>query len=215
MIFISFRRHYLDLHYSKVNFHGKVLDVGGKKDSKRGTFRPPLDQVKSWEYLNLDQSTNPDYECSADNIPVEANTFDFIILSEVLEHLENPGLVLAECQRVLKPEGQIICTMPFLYNLHADPYDYQRWLPAKINLEFNKAGFQTPKIEAMGGLLAVLWDLCVNTVRHYQKIEKKFYHRFIFSVFYKLLLPVFLHLEKKSQIASNIITTGYYFEAKK
>lgn len=215
MIFISFRRHYLDFHYSKVNFHGKVLDVGGKKDNKRGTFRPPLDRVESWQYLNLDSSTKPDFECSADSIPVEDNSFDFIILSEVLEHLENPDLVLKECQRVLKTSGKIVCTMPFLYSLHADPYDFQRWLPGKIQIEFKKANFEPPKIEAMGGLFAVVWDLCVNSIRHFQNIDKKLHHRLLLALFYKILLPICLYSENKSPIASNIVTTGYYFEAVK
>jgi hypothetical protein len=80
MSFITFRRHYLDEFLYKTKFCGRVLDVGGKKDNKRGLFRPPLDDVESWEYLNIDEATNPDYSCSADDIPVDNENFDIVML---------------------------------------------------------------------------------------------------------------------------------------
>ena len=56
---ITFRRMYLDewLERSKPLMHGKVLDIGGKKDNKRGNFRPPIEKVSSWEYVNIDKIT--------------------------------------------------------------------------------------------------------------------------------------------------------------
>lgn len=90
-----------------------------------------MDKIESWEYLNIDESTNPDYLCSADNIPVDDNTFDIVMLAEVIEHLENPIAVLNECYRVLKKDGKIVVTIPFLNALHADPYDFQRWTDVK------------------------------------------------------------------------------------
>ena len=64
---------------------GRVLDVGGKKIDRRGTFIPPFDQVNSWEYLNSDEKTKPDYCCSAENIPLEDASVDTVIMTEVLE----------------------------------------------------------------------------------------------------------------------------------
>jgi len=46
--------------------------------------------------LNIDKSINPDYLCSADDIPVEDESFDIVLLAEVLEHIENPIEVLKE-----------------------------------------------------------------------------------------------------------------------
>lgn len=110
------------------------------KDNKRGQFRPPLDKVTTWEYLNIDGSTKPDYHCSADHIPVEDNSFDTLLLTEVLEHLEEPMDVLKECFRVLKKGGKLIATMPFLYPVHADPYDFQRWTGVRLTKNLKKSG---------------------------------------------------------------------------
>jgi len=109
---ITFRRHYLDKFLSGTRFYGRVLDIGGKKENKRGQFRPPLDKVENWEYLNIDETTNPDYFCSAESIPVKDETFDMVLMTEVLEHLEHPELVLAEAHRVLKKKGVLVATMP-------------------------------------------------------------------------------------------------------
>ncbi|CAN2048456.1 hypothetical protein GMMP1_580026 [Candidatus Magnetomoraceae bacterium gMMP-1] len=118
-----------------------MLDVGGKKENKRGQFRPPLHTVEKWEYLNIDKATTPDYLCSADRIPVQNETFDFVLMTEVIEHLEKPADILSEINRVLKKSGAVIMTMPFLFPIHSDPSDYQRWTPEKIKLECEKANF--------------------------------------------------------------------------
>jgi ubiquinone/menaquinone biosynthesis C-methylase UbiE len=46
-------------------------------------------------------------------IPVENETFDMVICSEVIEHMEvDPQFMLAEINRVTKPEGSLILTTP-------------------------------------------------------------------------------------------------------
>jgi len=205
MSFITFRRYYLDQVLSDMNFYGKVLDVGGKKENKRGTFRPPLEKVESWEYLNIDKSTNPDYNCSADNIPVEDGTFDIIMLAEVIEHLENPIEVINECYRALKKGGKIVVTVPFLNALHADPYDFQRWTDLKIENVFNKSAFKDISINPMGGKTAVIYDLL-----NFSQTPTLFNTR-IFRKILQISSPIFKILDKPNRF----VTTGYFIEAKK
>lgn len=45
-------------------------------------------------------------------LPFASNTFDAIICSEVLEHVENYSAILAEIRRVLKPNGQLVVSVP-------------------------------------------------------------------------------------------------------
>jgi ubiquinone/menaquinone biosynthesis C-methylase UbiE len=210
---LTFRRYYLDKFLFNVFFKGKILDIGGKKDNKRGLFRPPLDKVDSWEYLNIDETTNPDYSCSADDIPVDDETFDMVMLAEVIEHLEKPAEVLNECSRVLKKDGKLIATIPFMYALHADPYDFQRWTDVKIRLELEKIGFQNIQIEAMGSVFAVIYDLLHVSLNMESKnrdaIKNKIIRKFIMPV----LSKIFLWLDRKYMYKSKSITTGYSIEA--
>lgn len=92
------RRTHLDqfLESQIPQMRGYVLDIGGKKDNKRGKFRPPLQQVTSWRCVNIDASTNPDFCCSAESIPLHDESIDGFLLCEVLEHLEHPEAVLKE-----------------------------------------------------------------------------------------------------------------------
>lgn len=53
------------------------------------------------------------------DIPFEADFFDAVVMSEVIEHLETDVIVqtLAEVKRVLKPGGLFLGTVPFNENL--------------------------------------------------------------------------------------------------
>jgi len=215
MSFITFRRHYLDKLLFETPFYGKVLDVGGKKDNKRGTFRPPIKSVVSWEYLNIDKETNPDYCCSADAIPLEDGYFDMILLAEVIEHLENPTSVLKESYRVLHSEGSLVATIPFLNGIHADPYDFQRWTDVKIRLELEKIGFNDISIKPMGSLFAVMYDLVYASLTLSSKNAQSFRNRVIRKIILPPISRLFLLLDRHYLYKSKNITTGYYIEAKK
>jgi 2-polyprenyl-3-methyl-5-hydroxy-6-metoxy-1,4-benzoquinol methylase len=53
---------------------------------------------------------------SANRLPFASETFDFAVMSELIEHLKAPRLCLAEASRVLKPGGILVVTTP-----HRDP----------------------------------------------------------------------------------------------
>jgi ubiquinone/menaquinone biosynthesis C-methylase UbiE len=48
----------------------------------------------------------------AEEIPFENETFDLLIMDDVLEHVTCPEKVLHECYRVLRPEGSLIIKFP-------------------------------------------------------------------------------------------------------
>jgi SAM-dependent methyltransferase len=47
-------------------------------------------------------------------LPFAAGSLDAVVSSSVLEYVPDPGAVLAECARVLRPGGILICTVPDL-----------------------------------------------------------------------------------------------------
>ena len=57
---------------------------------------------------------------NAANLDFEDDSFDTVLLGEVIEHLAVPGRVLSEVHRVLKPEGRVVLTTPFGLLHHHD-----------------------------------------------------------------------------------------------
>ncbi|GAB5464675.1 MAG: hypothetical protein Kapaf2KO_01110 [Candidatus Kapaibacteriales bacterium] len=51
------------------------------------------------------------------NHPFRENSFDIIVASEVIEHVERPTLFLSSLARTLKPNGSIIITTPYKENI--------------------------------------------------------------------------------------------------
>ena len=50
-------------------------------------------------------------------LPFEDRSFDYVIMLEVIEHLENPYFVLKEINRILKTGGVLILSTPNILNL--------------------------------------------------------------------------------------------------
>lgn len=46
------------------------------------------------------------------DLPFRDESFDLVLLSDVIEHLEDPEVCLREIARVLRPEGMVIVTTP-------------------------------------------------------------------------------------------------------
>ncbi len=212
---ISFRRYYLDRLLKEYEYlmRGRVLDIGGKRNNPRGEFKPPLKKIISWQYLNIDKATGPDFHCEASKIPVDKETFDTVLFCEVLEHLEDPEAAISEIHRVLKPGGNFVMSIPLLYQVHPDPYDYQRWTEAKILRELSKKGFKDIAIKPMGGFFAVVSDLSRSFLARSPRPRAASMK--IAGLIYHLSLGPFQLLDRKFDWINSYITTGYFVVAKK
>lgn len=96
--------------------NGSILDVGGGFGIMV-QFLP--DFIDRKNYYNLDVSTEmlkySRYEnilAAAEAIPFSDSSFDYVISSEVLEHVNDKTKALAECYRVLKAGGLFLLSTP-------------------------------------------------------------------------------------------------------
>jgi len=74
--------------------------------------------------------SNVDEVCGAEELCSRygEGTFDILICTEVLEHLQNWRAVINNFKRVVKPGGYVvITTRSHGFGLHAYPYDFWRW----------------------------------------------------------------------------------------
>ena len=122
---------------------GIVLDIGCS-DRWAGRHLHP-----SVRYIGLDYpatstdlyGTIPDVYGDARALPFDSETFDAVLLFDVLEHLEAPAAALSEIARVLRHDGALFIAVPFLYPMHDEPYDFQRLTAYGLERDLKKAGF--------------------------------------------------------------------------
>ena len=209
---MSIRRRYLDesiREFEKKFIRGLVLDIGGKKTNQRGRWLPDRNSKTSWEYLNTDPETEPDYLQSAEKTLLESNTYDSVLMCEVLEYLEKPTTALREAARLLKPGGTAFITMPFLNQVHGDTGDRQRWTSFKLRTTLEGSGFEVLSINPMGSLFSVIFDLLASSLARWEGLtSRKKLARLTIRV-HNLSSPLFLFLDTKLGFLSGFITTGW------
>lgn len=135
---------------------GKLLDIGcGKMPYKEHILKNSsvnkyigLDIESALEY---DKNVKPDHTWDGITMPFSNNEFDCAFGTEVLEHCPQPGIILSEVYRVLKPGGNFFFTVPFLWPLHEVPHDEYRYTPFSLKRLLEQAGFEKIKINATGG----------------------------------------------------------------
>ena len=67
----------------------------------------------------------------AEKMPFENNSFDFINISELIEHVQSPEDLLKEVYRVLKPGGQVYISAPNRFSFKDQHFHlyFINWLP--------------------------------------------------------------------------------------
>lgn len=209
----SYHRKMLDelLEKSKGFFSGTVLDIGGRK---RGEFDKPRNAVEKWIFADIEKEHNPDIVLNvSDMSQIETNSIDVVLATELFEHVKSPEKGLSECYRVLKPGGLLITSMPFLFRIHADPYDFQRWTEHKWRLELEKLGFSIVQFEAVGRFFAAAMDMCKVFVRYV--IFRPL--RWFFYLLYPLM-DLIVKLDRTHFVQKTVLVdypTGYFIIVRK
>lgn len=70
------------------------------------------------------------------NLPFKNESLDAILLSNVLEHIAEPAILISECRRVLKKGGVLVGAVPFMLPLHQTPYDFYRFTEFALVYQF-------------------------------------------------------------------------------
>jgi SAM-dependent methyltransferase len=87
-------------------------------------------------------------------IPFPDASFENILCTEVLEHVEDPSGLVAEMLRVLRPGGTLLATVPFSARVHHAPYDFNRFTRFRLATLFKD--FALVEVEERGDDLAVI-----------------------------------------------------------
>ncbi len=125
------------------------------------------------------------------NLPFNDETFDRIICSEVMEHVEDDELALSEFVRVLKKNGLIAITVPTFFSelvYDAMTYEYftspgghiRKYLPKKLASMMDRNNLQIYDIDFKHSFHTIWWMIrCVVGLHLNDHPMTKGYHRFL------------------------------------
>jgi SAM-dependent methyltransferase len=108
-----------------------------------------------------DSDKSADVYWDGTRLPFENDSFDTILMTEVLEHLFDPYVVMAELNRVLRPGGKLLLTTPFIWELHESPYDYARYTTFGIRFLAEQSGFVVTNAVKHGANLDALIQVAI------------------------------------------------------
>lgn len=133
-------------------------------------LRPYENSFPAGTYIGVDVEISgaknrmkvPDFYYDGTHLPFNSGSIDGIICTQVLEHVPNARLLVTEMSRIIKPNGNLILSIPFVWEEHEIPFDFSRFTTYGITDLLNKADFEveeiikdTGSIETIGILLNV------------------------------------------------------------
>ncbi|MBC8205464.1 class I SAM-dependent methyltransferase [bacterium] len=139
---------------------GKLLDIGCGGGAQTewfiDNFALTVGVDVRYEALK-DSDADASFICAAgEYLPFADESFDAVISFEVLEHVEDPGMMMREIFRVLKAGGEAVITVPnkwWIFEIHGAylpvlPWNrvpFFSWLPEKLHDKWAKARIYTQK----------------------------------------------------------------------
>lgn len=140
-----------------------MLEIGGGTSVLRPMVERDLPAVR---YVSTDiaPTNSTDVVADAMALPVRDRSVDTVLALEVLEHMPRPERMLAEACRVLKDDGVLILTTPFMFGEH-DYHDYFRYTPRGMAELLSGAGMRLEEVVLRGGSFVSALGLLRNLVR--------------------------------------------------
>jgi len=113
IVFDELRR-YLKTYVGFTNTKISVLEIGAGEHSAKQVFEEFFEQVV---YTTIDNESEyksaNNYKMEADDLDFNDSMFDFVFMSHVSEHFENPIMCFKEARRVLKKDGILFNASPY------------------------------------------------------------------------------------------------------
>lgn len=197
-------------HYAK----GHLIDLGCGKAPLYMEYAKYVTEVTCADWAqSFHKNPYTDIDCNLnESLPFKSDTFDTIILSDVLEHIAEPKLLCCEMARILKTGGHLLMNVPFYYRLHEVPHDYFRYTEYAMKYLCNAAGLRVVVLEALGGVPQVLGDILMKTIAYKPLIGYPLAHAIHFSYRTFMRLP---GARKFARSSAQTFPFGYFIVATK
>jgi SAM-dependent methyltransferase len=188
---------------------GHVLDVGCGRRPYEAWTRKGSGGVT--QYTGLDLTPGPGVDILVgpqDRWPLDDASVDCIVFTQVLEHVSNRPHLLSEMARVLRPDGHILLTVPFIFMAHGLPHDYARFTVNGVRSLF-EADYEVTEVAQLGRAGAVIGNLLLTFIDTSMNASR------VTRIFKGLLLPLWIPLcalvNAISRLIDRLDRTGVYY----
>ena len=137
-----------------------VIEVGSL--DVNGTCRALLEAYKPRLYLGVDMKRGPSVNvvCRAEDLTrnFQKESFDFLLSTEMLEHVRNWKLVVSNFKNIVKPRGKIVVTTrSFGFPYHGFPHDFWRYEAEDIRNIFSDCIIERLETDPEKGIFAKIF----------------------------------------------------------
>lgn len=149
---------------------GKFADVGCGNAPFYGIYKDFVSEIVTVDWENSIHQ-NPFVDIFADlNQPpifgLKDAEFETVLCSDVLEHLSEPRVFLKEMARILRPGGNLLLNVPFLFWVHEEPYDFFRYTQFALEKMLTEVGFHVVELRTLGTPLDVV-AMLMSLITHF------------------------------------------------
>ena len=197
----------------------KILDLGGGDGRYKPDVVAPGDDYLILEaddssYFVQENFTKHHYVIGDGHTSLfKDNSFDVILVLEVLEHVSDPAAMIKNCGRWLRPGGVLVISAPQYWHVHGWPHDYFRYTLYGLQHLTHSAGLKPVQHWAMGGPCVLMWcvaDLNFSPLMRLPVFKHLVSYPLLFIA--KLMDRVLFH---NNETRENPDTRGWMLVAKK
>ena len=137
---------------------GRGLDLAGGNSPSYLKYLPKegieIARTDFEEGQNIDRVVDLNKE-----LDFEDSSMDFVFLFNFLYIIKKPEELISEIYRILKKDGQLLVSSPFMFNEAPEPDDFRRLTSQGLKELFSQAGFKKIEIIPYGERFSVTVSL--------------------------------------------------------
>ena len=128
----------------------RILETGARRYAEHSTLdlRAAFPRAESYVGMDLEDGDGVDVVCDLRwEFPqvlsaVKGASFDTVFCISVLEHVDDVFKAAKNISRLMKPEGLLFLSVPFVFRHHGYPSDYWRFTPEALEFLFSDLDFE-------------------------------------------------------------------------
>lgn len=202
----SFLRYLEHQIIKKIDLHGNVIDLGAKSENERYYEHLNLDAVDNLEFCDISsKSKNIRILNLEEKFSIDSNFYDSVLYFNVLEHIYNYNNLISETHRILKRNCFCHVIIPFMWQYHGDPDDFNRFTHTALYRKFTEVGFGSVEVYPIG---CGIWIAIANLL--YKRIPSRLLKYLTLKTFMTLQT-----IEDSIKDVKNEYCLAWYLKAKK